>query len=239
MRVLFLCALALACTPEAGAPRPAKSTTASSTAAKAKTPDPAAARALYDSAIKAQLVGDAFAHHEQMLRLAVEHPETRHGRAASRSLGGSGLNIAFVGVLAAIAIPAFTKYINRAKTSEAQMRVRHIADNAGLFFATEGKFPESAPLTPPQSACRFGESVDHAPDPAFWAAPGWKQLGIQVQRPFKYQYEFVSNGTAFTARAYGDLDCDGVRSTFELAGNVDESGAIQRGAGLFIENELE
>ena len=56
--------------------------------------------------------------------------------------------------------------------------------------------------------------------------------------PHHYSYEFTSDESSFTARAYGDLNCDGVYSTFEMKGTIAADGSISSG-GLVTENELE
>ena len=58
----------------------------------------------------------------------------------------------------------------------------------------------------------------------------------------RYSYSFVSAGTntraVYTARALGDLDCDGKLSTFELRGSIDREFGV-RVVGPIINNELE
>ncbi len=44
---------------------------------------------------------------------------------------------------------------------------------------------------------------------------------------------------AAAARAIGDLNCDGVLSTFERVGHIDDENNVNGGAGLFKENEFE
>ncbi|MCA9560045.1 MAG: hypothetical protein KC583_15965, partial [Myxococcales bacterium] len=159
---------------------------------------------------------------------------------------------AMMGVMAAIAIPAFLKYIKKSKTSEASMNVRKMYDGAVAYYYEERTgpdgsiqpqaFPPSAPLTPAYDRCAKGEdkflpSFDH------WKLPGWQALNFSVDDPHYYRYEFISSGTGrdamFTARAIGDLDCDGVYSTFERVGSIDDEGNVQGGAGLYTNMELE
>jgi type IV pilus assembly protein PilA len=45
--------------------------------------------------------------------------------------------VAILGILAAIAIPALTKYMRRAKTSEAKVQIAKLFDSASAFFAEE------------------------------------------------------------------------------------------------------
>lgn len=164
-------------------------------------------------------------------------------------LGEGPAMMAMAGILAAIAVPAFMKYVRRSKTSEASMNSRRMFDGAAAYAASEhvgpdGKmlarhFPRSAPLTPATTACKDGQSVPHAPNPAQWETLPWQALGFSVSGPSYYQYEFVSDGKNFTARALGDLDCDGVLSTFERVGTLDESGGVNGAQGIFKNRELE
>ena len=51
--------------------------------------------------------------------------------------------------------------------------------------------------------------------------------------PHYYRYEFISSGVStsaeFTARAQGDLDCDGIESTYEMYGTVGDQGPAGSG----------
>ncbi len=49
----------------------------------------------------------------------------------------------------------------------------------------------------------------------------------------------TANASAFTASANGDLDADGVYSTFERAASVDASASVKGSSGIYIDNELE
>ncbi len=169
--------------------------------------------------------------------------------------GGSsgGVTVAaMTGIAAAVAIPSFLKYQRRSKTSEATMNLRKLFDSAVFAYNedqvdAEGnrlprQFPPSAPLTPAEDFCKQGRDR-YEPDPDAWRHPAWKALNFAVESPHRYRYEFISSGTgpdaAFTARAIGDLDCDGVYATFERVGTIDAQGNVNGGAGLYTENELE
>jgi type II secretory pathway pseudopilin PulG len=210
--------------------------------------DDPAAKAMYEQALKADLAGDALAAQDLLLALAVAHPGTRHGRAARMRLGGSGASAtAVVGILAAVAIPAFVKYTKRAKTAEATMRLRQMFDGAVAFYNSEQagpdgrilphRFPHTTQPTPAVVPCGVKTL------PTNLDQPGWRDLGFEIHEPTAYQFTFVSEGTGrgarFTARATGDLNCDGVLSTFERVGTIDEDGNVSGGAGLFRQNELE
>src|SRR2546427_9494939 len=49
--------------------------------------------------------------------------------------------VAIIGILAAVAIPAFMKYIRRSKTTEASMNVRKMYDSSVAYFESEHASP--------------------------------------------------------------------------------------------------
>ena len=167
--------------------------------------------------------------------------------------------VAIIGILAAVAIPAFMKYIRRSKTAEATMNLRKIFDSSVSYFneehagrageITARQFPEPSLLTPASAACTAvpgGSSEKISPTAAMFASATWQALNFSVDDPFYFQYGYDSTGTTgtgvaskFTARAHGNLDCDAVYSTFERVGTVDTSNNVNGGAGLFQQDELE
>ncbi len=243
-RWLLVALTAVACDDPAKPMAPAPGTQAGApVSAVAATDDAEAARALFDESVRRHLAGDEVAWKDGLLELAARYPDTPHGRAARRRIGGAGEWVVATGVMAAVAVPAFMKYIRRSKTAEATMNVRKMFDGAVAFYAEHQRFPQTTPLSPGQPACQGGESTKMPPNPDAWTAPGWQELNFSVDDPHYYRYEFVSEGSGpgaqFTARAIGDLNCDGVLATFERVGRVDEQGNVTGGAGLFMANELE
>ena len=159
--------------------------------------------------------------------------------------------VAILGILAAVAIPAFLKYIKRSKTSEATMNVRKLYDGSVTYFATEyadtdgdpvdNQFPGAAvhPNDAPSSDKYAPVDWGFATDNGTWAA-----LSFAVADPHYYQYQYDSSANAdenqcqFTASAFGDLDGDGTQSTFVRFGSVNNM-EVTGSAGLYIANELE
>jgi len=134
--------------------------------------------------------------------------------------------VAIVGMLSAVAIPAFMKYIKKSKSSEARMFVKKLYDGARVL-AVEGKpLPPSAGPNPPLGSCCAGDTDGKCmPQKGIWEGP-WRDLRFAIEDPHYYSVEFVNNGSSFSARAYGDLDCDGYYSTFEMYGELpNPSGA--------------
>jgi type IV pilus assembly protein PilA len=167
--------------------------------------------------------------------------------------------VAIIGILAAVAIPAFMKYIRRSKTSEATMNIRKLFDSSVSYYNEEQaertgtilprQFPQTevAPVAGDNwGTCEGLDSSKFQPDADTWDADTWQALNFAVEDPFYYQYTYASNGpgttgadSAFTARANGDLNCDQILSTFERVGTVDSQNNITGGAGLYSDKELE
>jgi len=155
-------------------------------------------------------------------------------------------------VLAAVAIPSFMKYLKNAQTTEARIQIEKITMGARAYyldnFASKGlgviprQFPESIAMTPAITCCavKGGKCL---PNAAAWNEPSWVALAYSMDDPHSYRYEFISSGSAtdavFTARAKGDLDCDGIESTFEMYGRIGDGGELEGSAGLARTNQLE
>jgi hypothetical protein len=148
-----------------------------------------------------------------------------------------------------IAVPAFQRYKRRSQTTEAMMNLRRLYDNAVGYYQMQhansrgdvvsDRFPESVPLTPSQIPCGEKAPVVRSD----WAHPTWEALTFQPLDAMRYSYQFDSSGigptATFTAAAFGDLDCDGVYSTFVRIGSVDARNEVRGGPGLLVEDELE
>ena len=178
--------------------------------------------------------------------------------ARTNALEAVGGALPVVGVLASVAVPAFIKYMRRSKTTEAIAQIERIRRGAIHYFstpkvtATGEKVPCSLPPsvgpTPDGSPCDHPGEQYPANAPG-WDDPTWKSLGVGMDGPHRYRYQFESNGltgadAAFTISAYGDLDCDGIWSTFQRTGHgtpgsADGDCEIERAPGLFIDNEVE
>lgn len=165
--------------------------------------------------------------------------------------------VAIIGVLAAVAIPAFMKYIRKSKTTEAIEHVKKIYEGARSYFMEESnsqgstvpiakQFPKNdgTELTAPTADDCCSQPGDKcAPNPALWTDPAWQALKFSVDDPHYYWYTYVSTGTEndsrFTARANGNLDCDTSYSTFEMVGAIQTDGTVTGQAGFFKDKELE
>jgi hypothetical protein len=155
------------------------------------------------------------------------------------------LEVAFIiaigGSVLAVAVPTFLHELQASRLTEAVDGVRKIATGAVVY--ADGKplpmaFPPPAPLTP-ASIPRGDRVVD--PD-GTWDHLTWASLGFSINHAHYFSFAFDStNGPAqssFVARAHGDLDGDGERSTFEMRGEATVQGA-QVLPGLLVDREVE
>ena len=164
------------------------------------------------------------------------------------------MNIALLGVLSAIAIPSFIKYQHRAKTAEVRVNIDRISQAAIVYYLesssiqkgepTAQHFPSSAPLMPAhikEAFCASGTHKMYKSSPEERSHPVWETLSFQPHGQL-FAYEFISSGSKrdarFTVRAVGDLDCDGVYSTFEQVGIIDSEGMVTL-QPLTVNNPLE
>src|SRR3712207_488607 len=113
--------------------------------------------------------------------------------------------VAIIGILAAIAIPAFEKSIRRSKASEALVNVRRIYDGTVTSFQSDGvnrdgailqpRFPDPVAATPGVDACcREGVAGHCLVKPDDWKPDTWQKLQFAMQDPFFYWYTFDSVG---------------------------------------------
>jgi type IV pilus assembly protein PilA len=154
--------------------------------------------------------------------------------------------VAIIGILAAVAIPAFIKYIKASKSSEATSNLRKIYDGEVAYFdidhvnsAGDRYLAQFVSAGPQPATVPSGQKVL-----GNWADDGWISLHFGTDAPVYYRYTAVASGTgadaSFTARAEGDLDGDGIYSTFERVGRYDSAhGDVSGAAGVFKVNENE
>lgn len=151
------------------------------------------------------------------------------------------LAIAFGGTVLAIFIPSFLRNLQASRLTEAVQGVNAIAAGAMAYARDKNPaeaFPPSAPLTPAEVP--RGDRVTDPP--GTWDHLTWNVLGFSMNHAHYFCFAFESNRgpkrSTFVARAHGDLDGDGERSTFELRGEALPEGARVL-PGLYVEREVE
>lgn len=127
--------------------------------------------------------------------------------------------VIMLGILAAIAIPAYTRYVKRSKSAEAHGNLSKVylgevtyfllnLDRGSVGYVNAG----ANPPTPP-GANKYPANV------ALWSAnTAWTHIGFALDSGHYYQYSSRGSATGFTAQAFGNLDGDPSYSTFQRVG---------------------
>jgi hypothetical protein len=131
---------------------------------------------------------------------------------------------------------ALEKYEDRSKVAEAQTNLRMLANDVQMAMQNERMGPDGtmifgrapttvAPPTPPLGTCCANEDKRCAPDPSLWQGEPWATLNFELGSPHYFSYEYIpeNEGRAFTLKAHGDLDCDGVFMVVTTTGHWDEA----------------
>ena len=139
-------------------------------------------------------------------------------------VGGLMIPTAVVGMLAAVAIPAFMDYTKKSKRSEAHLQLNKLTKNLKVYYMTESKFPAGkVPVSPDKSCC---ETQGRCDDQAAWKHPIWQELDFMIDEPHMFRYAYDSDGKSFALTAVGDLDCDGDEVRYLVTGTVDAQGNV-------------
>lgn len=148
------------------------------------------------------------------------------------------VGVALLGSVAAVAVPAFVRDLHASHFVEPTEGLARLGAAAVAYADANGRFPDSAPLTP-AAPPRGKKEVD---PPGTWDHATWKALGFRASPegvPHAYSFAFESTGTAFVAQARGDLDGDGVLSTFEIRGSARPGEKAAVAPGMYVDQELE
>lgn len=143
----------------------------------------------------------------------------------------AALAFALGGSVLAVTVPVFVRNLNASRMTEALDGLERISGRANALADAapqDRAYPPSCPLTPP-SVPRAALVTD---PPSIWNQPTWRLLGFNIEVPHAYSFQFDSENTPgrsrFTVEAHGDLDGDGVVSTFRTGGSVQPGQAPQR-----------
>jgi type IV pilus assembly protein PilA len=143
--------------------------------------------------------------------------------------------VAIIGVLAALAIYGVSRYMANAKTAEARTAVGQIVKDAKSAYSREKMGGALLTVgTSVQGSNAFCASANSVPsaltavakgkyqsDPTEWGGDqqtGWTCLRFSITDPQRYMYTYTASTDGFSAIGNGDLDGDGVPSTFSMTG---------------------
>ena len=155
----------------------------------------------------------------------------------------ASMPVAIVGVLAAVAIPSFTKYTKRSKSVEARTQLARAATGLATLVesnqASIGKFrfPPSTGWTPPAPCAQQPGGKCRG-----FQGKSWEQLGFALADDHYFQYKLTTSGVGKKAtwklEAQGDLDGNGVFSRYTLEGGIGPDGTLQQ-QPISVENDGE
>jgi len=162
--------------------------------------------------------------------------------------------VAIIGILAAVAIPAFTRYVRKARTSEAVAHLNkewvgsvtyYESDHtsaAGAVMTKEFPGPTAAWAQSQECGCETSTFCPAAG--SVWNTdPVWQALSFSLPDPYHYMPGYSSSGggttAVFTAFAKGDLNCDSILSQFIRQGSINSLGDVTGSHVPSIVNELE
>ena len=149
--------------------------------------------------------------------------------------------VAIIGILAAVAIPAFLDYMKRSRATEAGEQLNAIGKLQKRAYGDNSSFTQGTatqlPVPPSTNSCcggtggivgNTGTAITNrcTGDPkSFSTDATWSAMGFSVGEESSYVYDYTSAAaTAFTAHANGDTDCDKAIATYTLLGTLDAAG---------------
>jgi prepilin-type N-terminal cleavage/methylation domain-containing protein len=162
--------------------------------------------------------------------------------------------VAIIGILAAIAIPAFSRYVRKARTTEA---VQHLnkewsgsltyyeSDHmigGGTVLTKEFPGPSGSWADVKECGCLTGGACP-GNNPVWNADLVWRALNFAFPDPHHYMPGYTGMGTGtsakFTAYSKGDTNCNGTLAEFIRSGAITSSGDVGGARIPYIVNELE
>ena len=150
--------------------------------------------------------------------------QAKSGSGAIIAIVVAVLLVPAIGIFAVLGIYGVRKYIANAKVAEAKVSLGAIALGAQRAYENDRRLcaSASAPVPADRNDVRARKYQSTASE---WRADeaskaGFACLGFEMHTPQYFQYEYEATRTGFVARAYGDLNGDGVRSTFAVRGTI-------------------
>ncbi len=145
----------------------------------------------------------------------------------------AALLLSLSALVLAVFVPSFTRRIRTNKIDEAPELLAELSRRTAAYYAAHpaGCLPPPAGPAPSAPAMEPDELDFSAPE-----TPGhttWSALGFEPGRPVRFSYQYLPSESGcglreaeapirVVFRAHGDLDGDGVLSTFELHAKIEQ-----------------
>ena len=163
--------------------------------------------------------------------------------------------VAIIGILAAIAIPAFINYVKRSKTSETATNLKSMFEGAAAYYDAEnwtGGVPIPGVSVANVSHCTIDSAeMDVEPSDAknipLWSGEtdnaAFQAMNFAPADGLYFQYGLTATAasacgfannqvTLYTFYANGDLDDDNVESEFRLEAGTNDDNVLYRAPGI-------
>ena len=169
--------------------------------------------------------------------------------------------VAILGIIAALAIPAFTLIMRRSKTAEASANLGVMFRAASSYYSAERGAQILTGTVTGFCTVADDEILDATTGAVFdpdnnkhkvRSGPSMVAMGFTIADFVYYAYGLVeghggagrcdnapNDPNLYTFYARGDLDDDGEESRFELPAGSDETNVLYHARGLYVVNEIE
>ena len=161
--------------------------------------------------------------------------------------------LCLLGTTLAVFVPSFLRRVRTNKINEASELLQEMSHRAASYYGTpwgpmkEHCLPPKAGPTPTEPTMEPA-AVDFSSNDVTGHST-WVALGFQPERPVRYSYSYTPDrdgcglvptdpAISVLYRAEGDLDGDGVRSTFERSATVGPEG-LESGDVLRVHPRIE
>jgi type IV pilus assembly protein PilA len=129
--------------------------------------------------------------------------------------------VAIIGILAAVAIPAFMDYMKKSKKTEAPLQLKNITDKIKDYQINHTALPPTNSAGPFAGADGGACAVSTGKFPIIAASTwftdsAWGAIDFHIDEETQFTYHYTNAGTTTGnyATGVGDLDCDGTLISF-------------------------